>query len=1714
MWLNDHVAYRCKDCGMTESSCMCVDCFDPTDHEGHDFRIYKSLTGGCCDCGDPNAWRPSGYCRKHRLQISSSSRSSPSPLSMDTKGARRAFRALCCEMLLCIGDVLQFTKTQLPGQYSKKLEAVAAGGKLRDGMVLEVPHIRGYRLRKREENCKNIAQLLVSIAETTPRFRKMIGEVFLETHKSLQGNSMGFIVKYAVFLEDDSQEQLGIFVLRLLIDDSFKIDYAKTFVTHYGFLLDNYLYGSPSVRRSITRFLDRILCQLCNSTVQVATLVYGGANDMLGIICDRLLSLSKRCSKRCTLPVGNPPDAKHHPLPPLDQSASSSQLFVLDCDCDSVKGRLFDRLVMDIWLLFVHENIVEDAILRREDVLEKVLGVLTLLQEMNPQTRKVGSDAVYEPRHGWEAALVLELDLVYALFCLVEGYENILTKSMEHGAVVKRVLGLVTQKVAEWLCGKGLVSERFDIASRNRGSSEEYIIHNIVDKYKHKVSSPTYPTSIHIPLHRFWAGIYYETLRVCDELSQIQSHPKSGLSFVSSLLDTANVVPKAFECFLAQHALSVVVKMAQVNAGVWVRNGTTVEVEPNQYYSKQWSATGIDLDIFILQLAASVMPSDDFVRMVVKRFELENSLSFARDGDVDPEMLNENQKAYACEFMFHFLGVLVHDRTRQGETLTASLRKQVIHILASGNSGCRRTFSSIEGLIHNSLLGATKLETVLQQVADYMPPSLNDEEGSYILKDGLLEDVSIYFSHYTVEEQQNVEENFVLANQRNGKSASKAVSLISLRPSDMLFSSFSHMPSNILCNGALHSYMFKVLFACACDKKQEDEVSRTGVLTEVLRLLFQGVSLSKSENLQSYYKSRAASGTVRWKWGPKALKAAFNTDEVATMVSSSEQCCIGKDSGHVRFDSGNPLVNMCELVAWDDGPAHDSQGVESGSMETWQWPKNEGGDVGNRSKTLAFPLHKIAPTSSNGGYSGISMLMLLLQIEFIGRWKENMHVTHMIESLIGTICQKVSPYLPVDVICNEFRCQSSPGERRGDNLRKEGNKRKKKESSKKAKRQAKIMADFKKRQAAFLDDHDHAKEDSTKSTNLSVVQNKECAWCREQHDSMPMGMVAYCMYASISVPQEVAGLDGRASFSTDNEKKPSMYKSMEDFRNLMTSNAPSVLSRADVNTSTCLFKGCGHYMHFDCYARYQGSLVQGSDVVVDVREDEYRCPMCRSLANILIPVVPNVDEYWQEVRKEQGEKTVISSGVDQFFAKLGAKITSTTGKQFLFTTFSLAVMATENMRLTMCSQKNNENANVLQNSRATLDLLISAVRWYLHSSIPEHVKLNRVSALAQDLFFEDESIAEVHLGESMLRMQQDTMRILVEWQLLQVGEIAQTRIFSVVAAQVVFAIALAQLGVSEKGLSWTESSKRDANTWIFTKMSGAVDRDDIPCESTEAQKDDSSGIQLVIGSLIDELRNEMKDDVSIPIPEMYYAQLCRNTDNSITFMELLDNAQKFLALLDVPITMHLDIPHIRRITELYCSDLSLVWRSSSIDPDVRSLLSFALVPRLFTYMVHPYPQLLQLPSLYTSLYLRFCKNVETPLVCEMCTENISADVSMICLFCGDVLCMRENCRVWAVSEVLHRHTCTCNRVVCHSVGAFLPSSMSAVYITLGKARILHYGSIYLDSHGEEDPSLRRGKPLYLSELRYEQLRRLVSGLGFVQDTKTLRKFTNTEGATT
>ena len=61
------MGWSCKDCERDTTSIMCLQCFEKSDHKGHQV-ILKRNASGLCDCGDPDAWDPYHFCCDHQGQ--------------------------------------------------------------------------------------------------------------------------------------------------------------------------------------------------------------------------------------------------------------------------------------------------------------------------------------------------------------------------------------------------------------------------------------------------------------------------------------------------------------------------------------------------------------------------------------------------------------------------------------------------------------------------------------------------------------------------------------------------------------------------------------------------------------------------------------------------------------------------------------------------------------------------------------------------------------------------------------------------------------------------------------------------------------------------------------------------------------------------------------------------------------------------------------------------------------------------------------------------------------------------------------------------------------------------------------------------------------------------------------------------------------------------------------------------------------------------------------------------------------------------------------------------------------------------------------------------------------------------------------------------------------------------------------------------------------
>lgn len=89
------LVWTCRSCAKDPTCVQCDKCFRDADHSGHEVYFYKSAgSGGCCDCGDPEAWAEVGNCKCHTKKSSTEGSSEIDPTIVVPPQLRRGVTAV------------------------------------------------------------------------------------------------------------------------------------------------------------------------------------------------------------------------------------------------------------------------------------------------------------------------------------------------------------------------------------------------------------------------------------------------------------------------------------------------------------------------------------------------------------------------------------------------------------------------------------------------------------------------------------------------------------------------------------------------------------------------------------------------------------------------------------------------------------------------------------------------------------------------------------------------------------------------------------------------------------------------------------------------------------------------------------------------------------------------------------------------------------------------------------------------------------------------------------------------------------------------------------------------------------------------------------------------------------------------------------------------------------------------------------------------------------------------------------------------------------------------------------------------------------------------------------------------------------------------------------------------------------------------------------
>ena len=203
----------------------------------------------------------------------------------------------------------------------------------------------------------------------------------------------------------------------------------------------------------------------------------------------------------------------------------------------------------------------------------------------------------------------------------------------------------------------------------------------------------------------------------------------------------------------------VVVLVAQIRAGLWVRNGFGVRAQQLHYKEYSLRENTYDQDLFFLQNSLVLLEPSLVLASIVDRFDLRNWLILGRDqepGGGGGETIYEPTQAMAMtEELLSLLITLVSDPTY---TLPLSshdaFKRELIHHLALGScvySDLLRRISERFGE------DGEEMDRILEEISTFKPPSGTNDQGVYALREEYYREVDPYFARYSRNQREQVE---------------------------------------------------------------------------------------------------------------------------------------------------------------------------------------------------------------------------------------------------------------------------------------------------------------------------------------------------------------------------------------------------------------------------------------------------------------------------------------------------------------------------------------------------------------------------------------------------------------------------------------------------------------------------------------------------------------------------------------------------------------------------------------------------------------------------------------------------------------------------------------------------------------------------------------------------------------------------------------------
>jgi len=441
---------------------------------------------------------------------------------------------------------------------------------------------------------------------------------------------------------------------------------------------------------------------------------------------------------------------------PWEMSSTATLAF----DAGSVANRRMAHFFQDLHYL-LGCGYVQAKLRTEERYVLQLLDLVKLPQGICPNIRAVGDHVEYET-DAWISASLLTREINKLCRQFAESFRFV---KDNNPANLSRVIRTVAK--ATIINSTGAERVRFDQAELKTETRfkdlESFRFDSLYIGYDWNYSVVDFvverePISFHHALHYTLSWLIdcgkSMPLEQVRSLLQFSSQDVQESSPSRSLISERD--PESYLMALFDLPLRVCVWLAQMKAGIWVRNGLSLRHQMHTYRGVLSRDLAHHRDIFLLQIAMVVCDPSRVLASMIERFGMDDWMRGRYN--IRPGY-EPNQQLDVAEDFIHLLIVLLSDRTSliplddHKSTQALAIRRDISHIL------CFKplSFSALSERLSEKFTNQEEFQEILEEMTNFRAPEGLSDAGTFELKPEHLNDIDPYIAHYSKNQRDEAE---------------------------------------------------------------------------------------------------------------------------------------------------------------------------------------------------------------------------------------------------------------------------------------------------------------------------------------------------------------------------------------------------------------------------------------------------------------------------------------------------------------------------------------------------------------------------------------------------------------------------------------------------------------------------------------------------------------------------------------------------------------------------------------------------------------------------------------------------------------------------------------------------------------------------------------------------------------------------------------------